>query len=316
VNATLRRRRIERFAQRIDEADGARRHHSRSSLDDDLDALVDVGRRLTTMDFQVTMSESARSRIRAAIMKAADQEGIGAGAKPIADLAVGRAAVGTIVGTAGRTGLRPVARRIRARGAVLIGLGVGAIAISGIATAATNAKPGDALYGLKQSKERAELGMATTPSAKAQLYLRFATELLGEAPAVSGDPARLQTVLNTMDNDTKQGARLLFTAAVRNHDTSALRSVEAFYEQQNAQVESILRAMNAADPANNRFVKSSAVLDLVHQRWIDITSALKCPPLVAKPADTYGPSVAACRTAPAFGSASPNATGATSGGGH
>ncbi|MFD0786699.1 hypothetical protein ACFQZ8_22605, partial [Micromonospora azadirachtae] len=45
-NTLFSRRRAERFAQLLDEANGARRHHVRSRVDDDLAPLVAVGQRL------------------------------------------------------------------------------------------------------------------------------------------------------------------------------------------------------------------------------------------------------------------------------
>ena len=235
MNTTLlHRRRIERLAQLLDEAEGARRHHTRSPLDDDLNDLVDVGHRLMDIHPQVEMRESARRDIRAVIMAAAERDGIGVTAKTTADPAIGRARVGAIADTPG--GRRPFARRVRARGAVLVGLAVGTLAVSGIAAASGTAMPGDALYGLKRSQETAQLQLSGSPASKGQLYLDFAGKRLAEAQSDTGDPNGLNQLINQMDSDTLQGARLLFAAALASHDKAALQTVADFYTRQKDQL--------------------------------------------------------------------------------
>jgi hypothetical protein len=296
VNTTLlHRRRIERLAQLLDEAEGARRHHSRSPLDDDLSELVDVGHRLSDLHPQVEMRESARRDIRAVIMAAAERDGIGVTAKTTADPAIGRARVGTVAETSG--GRRPFARRVRARGAVLIGLAVGTLAVSGIAAASGTAMPGDALYSLKRSQETAQLQLSGSPAGKGQLYLDFAGKRLGEALSDTSDPNGLTQLIGQMDSDTLQGARLLFTDAVTNHDEAALQTVADFYAHQKGQLAQLKAELRRGQPQYDLVLSYDTDLDLVNLRWQQIETAMSCPTIGQAPADKWGPNVKACGSA-------------------
>jgi Domain of unknown function (DUF5667) len=296
VNTTLlHRRRIERFAQLLDEADGARRHHTRSPLDDDLNDLVDVGSRLSDIHPQVEMRESARADIRAEIMATAERNGIGITAKPTADPAIGRARVGAIAETS--SGRRPFARRVRARGAVLIGLAVGTLAVSGIAAASGTAMPGDALYGLKRSQESAQLQLSGSAASKGQLYLDFAGKRLGEAQSDTGNPNGLTQLIQQMDTETLQGANLLFTDAANNHDAAALQTVADFYARQKDELAQLKAQLHRGQPQYDLVLNYDTDLDLVHLRWQQISAALSCPKMVQAPADKWGPNVEACGSA-------------------
>ena len=73
---------------------------------------------------------------------------------------------------AAQAGTRPTrnARRLRTRGAIIVGVACGAIAVSGMSAASENAVPGDALYGVKRSTERAQLELASSDLVR-QAYL-------------------------------------------------------------------------------------------------------------------------------------------------
>jgi len=300
VNTTLLHRpRIERLAQLLDEAEGARRHHTRSALDDDLNDLVDVGHRLMDIHPQVEMRESARRDIRAVIMAAAQRDGIGVTAKTTADPAIGRARVGGI--TATPAGRRPFARRVRARGAVLVGLAVGTLAVSGIAAASGTAMPGDALYGLKRSQEAAQLQLSGSPASKGQLYLDFAGKRLAEAQSDTGDPNGLNQLIGQMDSDTLQGARLLFAAALASHDKAALQTVADFYAHQKDQLGQLRSQLRPGTAVYSRVLGYDNDLDLVNYRWHQIDAALACPTVVQTPADKWGPNVEPCGSAAGAG---------------
>ena len=293
MNTTLlHRRRVERLAQLLDEAEGARRHHTRSPLDDDLNDLVDVGHRLTDMHPQVEMREAARLRIRAEVMMTAERDGIGITAKTDADPAIGRARVGAIAQTS--TDRRPFARRVRARGAVLVGLAIGTLAVSGIAAASGTAMPGDPLYGLKRSQEAAQLQLSGSSASKGQLYLAFASKRMAEARGDIDNPTGLNQLVKEMDSDTVQGAKLLFTDAVANHDRAALQSVADFVQRQTGQSATLKTQMRQAHQPYGSVLSYGVQLDLVLTRWQDITDALGCPPIVPTGADYLGPTVRLC----------------------
>jgi hypothetical protein len=296
VNTSLlHRRRVERLAQLLDEAEGARRHHTRSPLDDDLNDLVDVGHRLMAIHPRVEMRESARRDIRAVIMAEAERDGIGVTAENGADPAIGRARVGVIATTPG--GRRPFARRVRARGAVLVGLAVGTLAVSGIAAASGTAMPGDALYGLKRSQETAQLQLSGSAAGKGQLYLDFAGKRLAEAQSDTDDPTGLSQLISQMDSDTLQGARLLFAAALASHDKAALQSVAAFYTRQRDQLGQLKAQLRPGTPAYLMVLNYYTELDLVNLRWQQINAALDCATVVQTTADKWGPNVERCASA-------------------
>ena len=158
----------------------------RSAVDDDLAELVAVGHRVSALQRSVDVEVDPEFRIglRAMLVAAAEREGIGASAtaRPT-DRPRG------VPGRrqARRTQPTRTARRLRTRGAILAGVAVGAIAVSGMSAASENAVPGDALYGVKRSTERAQLALASSDLTKGQLFLDFARTRLAEAQAVSGD---------------------------------------------------------------------------------------------------------------------------------
>lgn len=314
MNTTLlHRRRIERLAQLLDEAEGARRHHTRSPLDDDLNDLVDVGHRLIDIHPQVEMRESARRDIRAVIMAAAERDGIGVTAKTTADPAIGRARVGAITATS--AGRRPFARRVRARGAVLVGLAVGTLAVSGIAAASGTAMPGDALYGLKRSQETAQLQLSGSSAGKGQLYLAFAGKRLAEAQSDTGDSNGLNQLITEMSTDTLQGAQLLFGAALASHDTAALDTVTGFYTHQKRQLGLLMTQLRRGTDAYSKLLRYDTDLDMISRRSGEINAALACPTVVPTKADRWGPGVQACGSSPSAGAgngASPPPTGPAS----
>lgn len=300
MNTTLlRRRRIERLAQLLDEAEGARRHHTRSPLDDDLNDLVGVGHRLMGIHPRVEMRESARRDIREVIMAAAQRDGIGVTAKTTADPAIGRARVGTIATTP--DGRRPFARRVRARGAVLVGLAVGTLAVSGIAAASGTAMPGDPLYGLKRSQETAQLQLTGSQAGKGQLYLEFAGKRLAEAQSDTRDPDGLSQLISQMDSDTLQGARLLFAAALASRDKAALQTVADFYTRQKDQLGRLRAQLSPGAPTYLKLLRYDNELDLVNSRWRQINAALACPTVVQTTADKWGPNVKPCGSATSAG---------------
>jgi hypothetical protein len=295
VNTTLlHRRRVERFAQLLDEKEGARRHHSRSAVDDELADILDTGNRLADIKTSVVMREARRVAIRAELMRVAETEGIGVTAKRTPKSAVGRAQVGTVVQP--YTQRRPFARRVRARGAILVGLGVGALAISGIAAASGGAMPGDPLYGLKRSQEQAQVQLRTTPASKGQYYLSLAGTRLDEAQANTENPAEFRNLLAAMDSDTQNGTMWLLRNAWSNKDSNSIDAITAFHDTQLARIDGLLDEFSSSGPQHSALLRSGAVLWFVQYRAAQISKALTCPGHVTTAApDRYGPN-ATCAT--------------------
>ncbi|WBB74293.1 DUF5667 domain-containing protein [Micromonospora sp. WMMD1128] len=272
-------RRAERFAQLLDEANGGRRHHVRSRADGELTALVAVGRRLTVERPTVEVDSEFRTSLRAMLVATAEREGVTAGAGATAGL---------------RGALLPAitGRRARARGAILVGVAAGAIALSGISAASENALPGDALYGMKRSTERAQLALAKSDISRGQLFLDFARTRLDEAASVRDDRLGFSAVLDDMDADTRQGVRLLTTVAAQRSDPTALDAVDTFLAGQRRMVSGLLDRPDHADRDRTR--RSLALLDAAGRRADALREAIACGLPAPSVADTLGPAPTIC----------------------
>lgn len=275
------RRRAERFAQLLDEANGGRRHHVRSRADDELTALVAVSRRLTADRPDIEVDGEFRTGLRAMLVATAEREGVGAPAK-----------TGTATGV--RASLLPAmtGRRARARGAILVGVAAGAIALSGISAASENALPGDALYGMKRSTERAQLALTSSDISRGQLFLDFARTRLDEAATVRDDRLGFSAVLDDMDADTRQGVRLLTTVAAQCTDPAALDAVDTFLGGQRRAVSGLLDRSDHADRDRTR--RSLALLDAAGRRADALREAIACGLPAPTASDALGPAPAAC----------------------
>ncbi|MFG1881430.1 DUF5667 domain-containing protein [Micromonospora sp. NPDC049102] len=286
-NNLFSRRRAERFAQLLDEANGGRRHHVRSRVDSQLAPLVAVGQRLSVDPPRVEVSPDFRTGLRAMLLATAEREGIGT-APATAEPAASRPAVTS------RGSLLPAvtARRARARGAILVGIAAGAIAVSGISAASENAVPGDALYGMKRSTERAQLALASSDISRGQLFLDFARTRLGEAAELRGDRIGYSAVLDDMDADTRQGIRLLTAAAVQRGEPASLDTVNTFVSSQRRAVSNLLDGADRADRERTR--RSLALLDSIRERSDSVRAAIACGLPAPTGSDTLGPTPTTC----------------------
>ncbi|MFG1916293.1 DUF5667 domain-containing protein [Micromonospora sp. NPDC048898] len=276
------RRRAERFAQLLDEANGARRHHVRSRMDAQLAPVVAVGQGLSTDPPTVEVNQDFRTGLRAMLLATAEREGLGT--TPAA----------TEPATTARGWLLPTvtARRARARGAILIGIAAGAIAVSGISTASENAVPGDALYGMKRSTERAQLALASSDISRGQLFLDFARTRLGEAAELRGDRIGYSAVLDDMDADTRQGVRLLTTAAAERAEPGSLDTLNTFVTGQRRAVSGLLDGSSRVD--RERTQRSLRLLDNIRERSDALRAAIACGLPAPTASDTLGPDPSTC----------------------
>jgi hypothetical protein len=293
--AVFHRRRVERFAQLLEEADGGPRHHSRHPLDPELADYVQLGRRFSGgAELLEGPDPEFRTSLRAMLVAAAEREGIGCG-----DGAEARQAAGARQGARARwaagtiriAGVRPVLSSRRTRGAIIVGLAAGTLALSGMSAASGDAMPGDALYGVKRSTESARLALAGSDLSRGQLYLEFAKNRVSEAKAVRTDVRGLAGVLSDMDTETTEGIKLLTTAAIDRRDPAALDVIDAFVAAQYPAVAGIVDG--------SRVRQSLALLDRISQRSDDLRANLSCgTPSVG--ADALGPQAPNCgRSGPA-----------------
>jgi hypothetical protein len=270
----LARRRAERFARLVDEAEGGRRHHVRSDLDRELAPLVDVTRRVSTVPLSIAPDPEFRVGLRAMLMARIERDGIGATAVAPVEPPHAR-----------RTGPALPAsapRKVRTRAAILVGIAAGAVALSGVSAASDDAMPGDALYAFKRSTERAQLALASSEVSRGQLYLDFAKIRLGEAERVS--PERLHATLVEMRADVRQGLRWLAVAALERKDPAALGAVNAFVDSQQGRLEGLLTQV----PTESQKDVLEALNDLqqVNGRVEGLTASITCN---SSQMDEFGP---------------------------
>ncbi|WP_422771976.1 DUF5667 domain-containing protein [Plantactinospora sp. WMMC1484] len=291
------RQRAERFAQLLDEATGGRRHHIRSRVDSDLAEPLALGQRLRDIPSSPEAQTGAevdpdfRAGLRAMLVATAEREGIGTTAADDAIVDGGAQPAGRRVGQPAFRGART---RARARGAVVIGVAAGAIAVSGMSAASENAVPGDALYGMKRHTERAQLALASSDLSRGQLFLDFARTRLAEAVAVGGQSYDFSDVLKDMDDDTRQGIKLLTSAAVQRQDPAALDAVDSFLRQQRPQLVRLFEDTTRA--TRSRANASLVLLDAVQTRSDELRDALACGAGATGRHDSIGPLPQACPT--------------------
>jgi hypothetical protein len=306
VTSFLDRRSAERFAELLDETITGR-HQSRGQADEHLAELVAIGQSLSAARPGVRVDSEFRAGLRAMLVATAERDGIGRTATDLAeepDVAPA-ARGGLLAAILGQGG-----RRIRARGAIVIGVAAGALAVSGISAASESASPGDALYPVKRSTERAQLAMAGSDVTRGQLSLDFARTRLAEAASMPGDAAGFAGVLVDMDADTRKGVRLLDTSAVARRDVRPLATVDAFAGQQR---QALLPVLGKLSPGNRE--RADASLDLledVRQRTASLRAGLNCTPVQQAGADALGPKLRDCATtAGDSGTARPTGPGQT-----
>ncbi|MBM7076752.1 DUF5667 domain-containing protein [Micromonospora humida] len=278
------RRRAVRFAQLLDEANGGRRHHVRSRADDQLTRLVAVGQRLVAERPDIRVDVEFRAGLRAMLVAAAEREHA---TEPVTDGTSQATGRGSLLGGA-------TARRARARGAILVGIAAGAVAVSGISAASENAVPGDALYGMKRSTERAQLALASSDVSRGQLFLDFARTRLDEAATLRDDATGFGAVLDDMDADTRQGVRLLTGGAVQHGDPAALDAVNTFVSGQRRAVGGLLDGAGSAERERTR--QSLALLDAIRRRSDALRTALACALPAPVGSDALGPVPGTCPT--------------------
>jgi hypothetical protein len=187
------------------------------------------------------------------------------------------------------------------------GVAVGAVAFTGMSTASENAVPGDALYGVKRSTERAQLALASSDVGRGQLHLGFAQTRLAEAQALASD---LERVLDDMDRETSQGVRLLTGAAAHRQDRAALDAVDEFAAGQRRSLADLAGQVTGADQA--RLSASLELLDTVEHRTSQLRqSLLECAGPSATSIDSLGPVPEMCVTLPVPSPLEPNRGQAT-----
>jgi hypothetical protein len=273
VSTAFDKRRAGRFARFIDEAEGGLRRHSHSHSEAQLTQLVSLGAKLDGVNIPGPTPEF-RSSLRAQLMAKAERDGIGATAKEPED------------------SLFTKPRRSRTRVAIVIGIAGGTLAVSGISMASGDANPGDPLYQVKRSTEKAQLALAGSDLSRGQLYLEFARTRLTEAHAVHADADGFGSAMVDMDANTVDGIRLLTTTAMSHKDPAALDAVDRFVADQRYLVNQLTSLVGVG--SQPRVDASLALLDQISNRSHTLRAALACGSGTAATIDALGPTAAPC----------------------
>jgi hypothetical protein len=293
--AMFQRGRTEEFAARLEESAGSSgRHQERPAAGDGVDALVEVARQAAGLGRLARPRPGFREDTRAKLMERAAAE-LASPAERTVALAAG-AVPAPARTTRSLDGVPARLRTSRTRAALLVGVAAGAVALSGMSTASGGAVPGDALYPVKRSTEKAQLALAGSDLGRGQLYLEFARTRLAEADAVREDPEAFGEVLADMDSETRLGVQLIAAAAVADRNADDLRRLTDFVTAQSRGLATLAAGTDslAADEAAGR---SADLLTRVATRASYLTTAMAC--LVDEaPSDELGPRPVCASSAP------------------
>ena len=300
ISQLFHRRRAERLARLLEQADGGPRRHSRSPVDDRVADELAIGRRLATLELSrdAGPAPAFRAQLRAKLMAEAErplvpQQAVPQQAVPqpvapaqrrpeggriYADASPGATSTrvrtsGTRSGGGTTTGTR-VRRPRRTRVAIVAGIAGGALALSGMSMASGDAMPGDPLYSMKRSTESAQLVLAGSDIDRGQAYLNFARTRGREAAVTKADPGKLIPVLGDLDSQTTDGVRLLTSAAVSHHDATILARVDAFVADQRPVLTDLLNTVSQPDRPRAR--QSLDLLTAIGTRATALRRTMAC----------------------------------------
>lgn len=153
-----------------------------------------------------------------------------------------------------------------------------AAAVTGLATVvalSADARPGDALYGVKRGTEQAQLALAG--DARGHTLLSFASTRLGELSAVleGRPPAGLvEETLATMDAQTRDGAAWLAQRAVETGSSAPLEDLSSWSAGQSAALEGLMADVPRG--AQAEAAGSAALLDSLDDRVTGLRAVLDC----------------------------------------
>jgi len=178
----------------------------------------------------------------------------------------------------------------RTRAAVILGLAVGTLAVSGISVASGSAMPGDALYGVKRSSEDARVALAGSDRDRGSLYLQFARNRMGEARGITGTSGLFQ-LFETMDQDTAMGTALLTRAALHQGDARLLDPLAQFVADQQRDLGALART---SSDVRRLTVVSLELLTKINDRIAAVRAGIACHAAATDNGQPLGPDVQAC----------------------
>ncbi|MER5450654.1 DUF5667 domain-containing protein [Streptomyces sp. NPDC002764] len=207
----------------------------------------------------------------------------------------------------GHRALRPRSRWSRRLATAGLALGVAVGSFAGMASASTNALPGDALYGMKRGIEDVQLSWARDDTQRADLYLGQASTRLREvellvarenaAAADARYTAHLRVAVTDLRDDASQGLRLLLVTSSDEAETRAMLATLADFSQDNRRSWNVVREQ--LPPAlTDESAQVTALFDTIDR---DVTGA-NVPPTTANPEPESAPGRPGRADAPAEGS--------------
>jgi hypothetical protein len=230
---------------------------------------------------RATAEPSFRTSARAMLVAMAEREGIGVTAvDPVPDPAAAVPPREPVT--------PPLIRSRRVRGALVVGLASGVLALSGLSIASGGTVPGDPLYPVKSATEGIRYAIAGSDVSRGQLLLGFARTRANEARSRVTDPEAFAAVLDDMDSETSQGVKLLTGWAADHRDPAVLAVIDHFVAAQRAAL-SRLRSGSVA----SRVQRSLFLLDLVTAHSTGLRAALACGAPTGR-SDGLGPLPGTC----------------------
>lgn len=275
----LERRRAEAFARRLDFDGPVHPHQSRSArasgtaIEDELAELLEVTERLHDLGEQAMTasrpSDHWRNATRRRLMAVAEDEGIGATARHRASASVPETERAPVLDE-----LFPQRPRGGRRLAIVAALLTGTVAVSGVSAASGDALPGETLYNVKRSTEKAQLALAGNDLGRAQLHLEFARTRIEEAAAVSGDDEAVQRALEDAATELLAGVSLLGELAVESGDAAPLDYVDLFTNEQRGALDELVGGLGEdAQAAGDELIE---LMDAAAVRSVELREALAC----------------------------------------
>ncbi|WP_026925368.1 DUF5667 domain-containing protein [Glycomyces arizonensis] len=290
----LERRRAEEFAQQLDFDDPALPHASDAArasgaATETLAELVGVTERLHELGGQMSAvtrpSTEWQDATRRRLMAVAADEGIGATARHRASAAVPEPVKEPV-----HDELFPRRPRGGRRIAIVAALLTGTVAVSGVSAASGDALPGETLYNVKRSTERAQLALAGTDLGRAQLHLEFASTRIEEAGALSDEDAAANALREAAD-ELRSGAALLGELAVEHGDAGPLDYIDLFTNEHRWTLEALAAGLD--DEAGAAGDDLIALVEDAAVRSVELREALECTE-PGGPSDELGPIPGGC----------------------
>ncbi|THV41235.1 DUF5667 domain-containing protein [Glycomyces buryatensis] len=305
----MERRRAEEFAQLLD-LDVSTHPHLRDSAhasgaSSETDELMGVTEQLGDLRTQLMAASEPsadwQDATRRRLMAVAAEEGIGATARHRASAAVPTSHRAPVLDE-----MFPRRPRGGRRLAIVAALLTGTVAVSGVSAASGDALPGETLYNVKRSAERAQLALAGNDIGRAQLHLEFARTRIAEASQVSGDDEAAADALTDAAGNLREGVALLGQLAVTSDDPSPLDYIDQFTNEHRWVLDDLVA--NLDGDAGAVVDELAVLIDDAAVRSVELREALPCTELGGE-SDSLGPVPGNCATHDTVESAEPESQG-------